>query len=422
MTTTTTPATAGGASAEGTTAASEPPPDDPLTGAERLLEDVASVELLGAASAAAGATLVASRLRSIHRRAGRSLSHVHAATLRIDDVEREVLLVTHVDLRPFPEAAFVLARAHERVAVWRFPHDPYLPGLPSAIDVDRVRQLLDQLEAPSGAVRIHTRAYRPSRRAVVEIRIDGPDAAGRILYFKVLSGDRASELAEAHRTLAAHVPVPRVVGVSAAQGILALEALPGRTLRQAMVDGSALPDPLALVELSARFAASGYVGRRDPRGFADARRHLGALSRLVSDRAAVIARVATASAPAAGPTVCVHGDLHDGQLLLDDDGQVTGVLDIDGAGAGYLAQDAGSLVAHLEAVGEVWPELADRAGSYAAEVADAYRPDVGSDALARATAGAWLGLATGPHRAQDADWEERTRARIDRASQVLGGS
>jgi Ser/Thr protein kinase RdoA (MazF antagonist) len=52
---------------------------------------------------------------------------------------------------------------------------------------------------------------------------------------------------------------------------------------------------------------------------------------------------------------------------------VVGVLDVDGAGEGWLAQDAGSLVAHLEAVGEVWPAVDPRVRAYAEEVAGAYR-------------------------------------------------
>jgi hypothetical protein len=332
-----------------------------------------------------------------------------------------VLLVSHVDRRELPAGAFALTRGGIPVAVWRFPHDPYLPGLPSAISPARVRELLDALGGLLGDVTLHTRAYRPSRRAVVEVTVHGADAVGRILYLKVLAGDRAEELAGLHRQLVDHVPVPRVIGVARRQGIVALEALDGRTLRAALVAGMPLPDPGALVELSQRFVASELVSTRDPRAFADPSRHVDGLARLAPDRAHAVAEVATAARQVDAPLVPVHGDLHDGQLLLDELGQVTGLLDVDGAGPGLLAQDAGNLVAHLAVLGEVWPEVRDRAETYAAAVADAYRPITGAEPLARATAGAWLGLATGPHRAQDPGWEDTTRARIDRAVRELRG-
>jgi hypothetical protein len=403
---------------------STPPRDLDLAIADDLLAGAAGDDLLRTASAHAGATLVRARLRSVHHRAGRSVSHVHEATLQVGDVERDVLLVAHLDRRPLPPGTFALETDGVAVAVWRFPNDPFLLGLPSAIAPTRVRELLDGLGGPPGSVTLHTRAYRPSRRAVVEVTVHGDDAAGRVLYLKVLAGDRAAELADLHRQLAPHVPVPPVIGVAPAQGIVALQALEGRTLRAAIVDGAPLPAPGSLVELSARFAASGLTSRRDPRSFADPSRHVAGLLRLVPDRARAITDVAEAASrvDGDGPLAPVHGDLHDGQLLLDAPGRVTGLLDVDGAGTGSLAQDAGNLVAHLAAIGEVWPSLADRAETYAAAVADAYRPVVGADALARATAGAWLGLATGPHRAQDEGWPEATRRRIDRADRELAAA
>ena len=114
----------------------------------------------------------------------------------------------------------------------------------------------------------------------------------------------------------------------------------------------------------------------------------------------------------------VHGDLHDGQLLLDAD-RIVGLLDVDGSGTGHLASDVGNLVAHVEVVGELWPEVADRCDALAQGLRDAFRPTVGAADLARATAAAWLGLATGPRMAQDDDWREATRARIDRAVSAL---
>lgn len=328
--------------------------------------------------------------------------------------------MAHLDERGFPPGSFVLTRAGVDVAVWRFPHDPYLPGLPSAVHPARVRELLDGLAGPPGNVGLRTRAYRPSRRAVVEVTLDTGGQAGRILYLKVLAGERATELADLHRQLVDHVPVPRVIGVARAQGILALEALAGPTLRTALVEGGSLPAPGSLVELSQRFAASGLVGRREPRRFADPTRHVELLARLAPDRAEAIRGVASDAAAVEGPVVPVHGDLHDGQLLLAGE-LVTGLLDVDGTGSGLLAQDAGNLVAHIAVIGELWPDVGERVESYAADVADAYRAVVGAAALASATAGAWLALASGPHRAQDADWPATTRQRIDRAVAELAG-
>jgi hypothetical protein len=392
-------------------------PSDPLRAA-RHLEGAEARRILAAASDAAGAELRGARLRSVHQRANRSVSHVYEATLRVGGQDREVLLVAHVDRRPLPPGTFSLRAGADEVAVWRFPHDPYLPGLPSAVSRSRVRELLDGLGGPPGEVALRTRAYRPSRRAVVEVTVTGPAAAGRVLYLKVLSGDRAEELAGVHRQLAASVPVPRVIGVAPAQGILAIEALAGLTLRAALTSGAPLPSADELVGLSRRFAASGLTSRRDPRAFADPSRHVTLLQRLVPERSEAIARVAAASIELDGPMVPVHGDLHDAQVLLTD-GAITGLLDVDGAGPGLVAEDAGNLVAHLEVLADLHPEVADRALAYADEVATAYAVEVGAADLRRATAGAWLSLATGPQRAQDADWREATRRRIERAVALL---
>lgn len=376
--------------------------------------------VLAEAARAAGATLEASHLRSIHHRPGRSMSQVHDATLRVGGTTLESLLVAHVDTRTPPDDALVLESEGDHVAVWRFPHDPWLPGLASALDPGRVRELLDQLGVGPGSVELHTRAYRPTRRAVVEVTVHLEHRSGRILYFKVLAGRRAAELAGVHTALHPMLPVPGVVGLSDHQGILALEAVPGRTMRASLVDGEPLPEPGELVDLSRRFAASGLDSRRDPRRFADATRHIGGLTELVPHMDAEVERIARAANEAEGDPVPVHGDMHDGQVLVAD-GAVSGLLDVDGAGTGLQAHDAGSLVAHVEAIGLVWPGAAVRARAYSEAIAEAWRPLVGARSLARATAGAWIGLATGPYRAQDSDWQAATEYRIRRAGEVLAG-
>lgn len=403
---------------------SDAPPPGPATSPREpvVLSPAAERSLLSTATRAAGGRLITSQVRSVHHRPRRSRSVVHEATLEVDGHGSEVLLVTHVDLRGFPDGAFVLTADEVEVAVWRFPLDPYLPGLPSAISPERVRELLDRLGAAPGTVTLQTRAYRPTRRAVVEVRIVGP-VSGRVLYFKVLPVPRARSVARLHRQLtAAGLPVPRLVGVAEQQGIVAIEALGGPTIAEALHVGAPVPEPAVLVDLSRRFAASGVRGSRDPRAFADPVRHVRLLADLLPSRAAEIAALAGAAADLEAPLVGVHGDLHPGQLLLGPDGAITGVLDVDGAGQGYLAHDAGNLVAHLEATGDLDPSITAAAHAYAREVEASYAEVVGADALAKATAASWIGLATSAHRAQELRWREQLEHRIDRAAALLDRS
>jgi hypothetical protein len=373
-------------------------------------------EVLRAALGAASLQLDGWRLDAVHHRVGRSLSAVYAATVRTPEGERHDLeLVAHVDRRPVPPGAVEVTVAGVPVWVWRFPNDPFLPGLPSATSVPRVRELLDRLGVATGEVALAVRAYRPSRRAVVEVSSYAPGSEGRVLYLKVLAGDRASRLATVHRELAsAGVPVPGVIGVAAEQGVLALRALGGTTLRALIAGGGSVPPPERLVAVSERLAAAPLSQGSDPTRFADPTRHVTVLSELCPDRADDLRRAADTALAVGGPRVPVHGDLHEAQLLVTD-GEIVGILDVDGAGEGWLAQDAGSLVAHLEAVGEVWPAVDAQARAYAAAVAQAYERLLDPRDLARGAAGAWLGLATGPYRVQDAGWERFTRARIDRS-------
>lgn len=390
-----------------------------VTSEPSVLTPAQERSLLSTATRAAGGRLLTSQARSVHHRPERSRSVVHEAVIAVDDQRLEVLLVTHVDRRGFPDGALVLSAGDLEVAVWRFPFDPYLPGLASAISPERVRELLDQLGAVPGEVALRTRAYRPTRRAVVEVRVQGP-VSGRVLYLKVLPTPRARSVARRHRQLTeAGLPVPGLVGLAEQQGIVAIEALAGPTIAEALRAGAPLPAPATLLELSRRFASSGVRGSRDPRAFADPIRHVTLLSELLPARAREIAELAAAAADLEAPLVGVHGDLHPGQLLLGTDGRITGVLDVDGAGQGYLAHDAGNLIAHLEATGDLDPAITGVAHRYAKEVEEAYVEVVGDDPLARATAASWIGLATSAHRAQEPTWREQVAHRLDRAASAL---
>jgi aminoglycoside phosphotransferase (APT) family kinase protein len=90
--------------------------------------------------------------------------------------------------------------------------------------------------------------------------------------------------------------------------------------------------------------------------------------------------------------VTIHGDLHLGQLFVDPDNPsvIAGMLDIDTAGVGDPADDAGAFYAHLVALAE---SLVDRDANAAAEafrLADAWqgrwRRNVNAGFAARASA------------------------------------
>ena len=249
-----------------------------------------------------------------------------------------------------------------------------------------------------------------------------------MLFLKVMGGrtpervvERTRALALPHRELrAAGLPVPGVVGVAEAQGIVALAAVAGRTLRSILVDRSE-PVPAAgpLVELSRRISEVPLDTPAEPRRFASAGRHVPHIVDAVPDMGVLVGEVARSADAAAGPEGTVHGDLHDGQLLYTD-GAVSGLLDVDGAGWGLVAQDAGRLIAYVDSLREREDAAADRGGRFARELFAAYRDLVGEEHLRRAVAGARLSMATGPARNPQGEWRELTRRRVREAAAGRG--
>ena len=227
---------------------------------------------------------------------------------------------------------------------------------------------------------------------------------------------RTLGLADVHRQWQDLLPVPRVLGVAEEQGIVALSPLAGVTLRQALVDGAA-PDPAEVVDLARRISAAPVCGSREPMHYADPSRHAVTIADVVPDEAERAMALAARCLPIGGPVGSVHGDFHDAQVLVQDRA-ITGVLDIDGAGTGPLALDAGRIVAWTETVGLAHPDRADVV-AYTERLADAFDDLVPPSELARSAAAAWIGLATGPHRQQLANPDARVRERLDRAEAWL---
>jgi hypothetical protein len=401
-----------------------------------LLTGEAAAGLLDAAVATAGGELVDWRVRQVDHRPGSTTTVAYRATVRWDGVERSETLGASVgrsrDGRK--PGVVTLSDGDAKVAVWRFPGDPALPALPRAFNPAAVEDLLAGLGVGPEA-RAHpelkVRAYRPTRRAVIEAR-----AASARVFLKVLRPRKVADLHQRHTLLSrAGLPVPRPLGWSD-DGLLVLSPLHGTEMRSAVRNGGRIPSPAEVLDLLDRLPADVRDLPRRPAWSESAEHYAGVIGAVLpaeAGRAAdlagsVVARLAERGA-GADPT---HGDLYEAQIMLND-GRITGLLDVDSAGPGHRADDLACLVAHLDVLSLVTgsdPAQAERAARMrrlAADYAAGFVAAPGSRGadlsdLAARVAGVLLSLATGPHRVQERGWKAATSRRLDVVAAWLDGS
>lgn len=385
--------------------------DDALPAAARLLTPEARV-MLAPAVDAAGGELLRVWPSEVSYDPGRRLAVRYGAEITWPGEEPRVeTLGALVTTGSVPEdLSVVLGPRGEKVGIWRYPHDPFLPGLPHAAYPDGAERLLSRMGL-EGPVTVEPLVYRPGSRAVLSL-----SAGGRTVYAKVLRPRRARAVFQAHAALEGHLPTPRVLGWSELLGLVVIEALPGRPLTEPLVNGGPLPAPDELLELAER------LGRVDapeaPRLRPGALGHLGGVLRqavpeLSEDIDDLVARFAELGA---GAPRLIHGDFYEAQVLVRD-GVVSGLLDLDGIGIGGAGDDVANLLGHLLALAHVYPGSAERVLDYARAVEEAAIPlllpaGVGADLLRAMAGGVLLGLATTSFRRQEADWPQRTAAWI----------
>jgi hypothetical protein len=375
-------------------------------------------ELLGVALDGYGGRLAALRVVTVGVQPGGATVVQYAADVQRADgtTTRETLAATTGSR--IPRGAAVLSGRGVEVGVWRWPQDPALPALATATDPDRIAAALRALRIPREAPpRVTVRAYRPGRRAVLELTGGGPR-----LFLKIVRPDAVQALGRRHDLLAPHVPVPRPLATTP-DGLLVLAEAAGTPVRSLLARGAPPPPPAALesvldalppalLELPSRRTHLERV-----RHFADVLTHTAVGTD--GERAALDALTTQLAGVDQGvhPEVPVHGDFYENQLLATGE-RVTGLIDVDTAGRGHRIDEWATLLAHLSVLAL---HGSPGARGYGAEVLAHVEERFPRDVLRPRIAAAVLGLATGPFRVQQERWPDHTRARLHLAARWARG-
>ncbi|WP_181032450.1 MULTISPECIES: aminoglycoside phosphotransferase family protein [unclassified Arthrobacter] len=270
------------------------------------------------------------------------------------------------------------------VRLWVHPRDPVLSGLAWATSPGAVARDLFGAGTDGARASLTLAAYRPLRRAVVRGTFEGATA-----YLKVLQPGLAPGLRRRlEAAAAAGLPVPALLEIPAGavpepDSVLALRALPGRSLHQHLHVSPDDVDPQSLLDLLAGLPPEALAFRRRP-AWAERVVDYAAGAAVAfpqeAERITRCAREIDAAVRAAdpGPLVTAHGDFHGGNLLVDNPGRagwkISGMLDVDALGPGHLVDDLACFTGHLFVFAAVNPRSpglrasADRfAGAFTAE-------------------------------------------------------
>jgi hypothetical protein len=309
-----------------------------------------------------------------------------------------------------PEGSVVVEGPQAIAGMWVVPDDPGLPGLRSALHVPTLGRLLADLGSDDVPRFARLRAYRPGRRAVVEV-----GAGGSSLFLKVVPPANVASLHAKHRFLSDHVPVPDSLGLAPDLGIVVMGSLVGVDLRSMLRKGESianhlvipalvdsLPDPDPAWKTQSQVQSLPLV--------------VDLLRRLVPDEAARLLNLQDRIGQDTDEgLVPVHGDFHEAQIIVDS-GRVSGLIDVDTFGWGRPGDDAATMLGHLHLLA---PGTQDpgQVVALARELNRHWDSRVDPVDLRKRTAAVVLGLATGPFRVQQPNWPEETTKRIEIAEQ-----
>lgn len=305
-----------------------------------------------------------------------------------------------------PEGAVVVGDGQDRVTIWRVPHDPFLPALPTALQPEVAADVISSLGGTIVNPNTSLRAYRPTRRAVIEVT-----GEGHRIYLKLVKPRRLHSLHQRHLDLREMLPVPEPLGINEQLGLLAMRSMTGATLRASLEERTApLPHPEVVAGLPGTLPA--LPGAATVHSAVEAvPRMVELLTRLLPMEAERIHRIAEGIGPDdVADRVPAHGDYHEAQLLIED-GRVSGILDVDTLGVARPGDDPGTMLGHL-AVWHTMSRQPDRVAAYASALQEIWESRLDPVDLRLRAAARIVGLAAGPFRVQQQGWAIETSRRL----------
>ncbi|WP_256839934.1 phosphotransferase [Ornithinimicrobium faecis] len=310
-----------------------------------------------------------------------------------------------------PPEAVTVGDGEESVAVWRVPHDPFLPALAHVLQPEVAASVVAGLGGQITEPHTRLRAYRPSRRAVIEVT-----GQGHKVYLKMVKPRRLAALHQRHLDLEGVLPVPEPLGINRDLGLLAMRSMTGATLRDVLEDPNGrLPHPEVIAGLPdtlPRLARTADVHS----SIEALPRVAELLRRLLPMEADRIHRLEEAiGTDDVTDRVPAHGDYHEAQLLVED-GRVSGILDVDTLGVARPGDDPGTMLGHL-AVWHTMSAQPDRIAAYATDLQQRWESTLDPRDLRLRAAARILGLAAGPFRVQQEGWPVETSRRLALAEQ-----
>lgn len=415
--------------------AHRPPPRDRDADGSRLLTTQEVEPLLVAAVQHGGGQLVNWQLSHVDSQPNRSTTATYNAVVDWPQGRREELLgvSTRVGGRSASdERTRIFVDGDREAAVWIYPHDPDLPGLPRAAFPESAAALLGSVvgaRVHPNQVDLRMIAYRPRRRAVLRSRVTvaGPRGTQRIVFYtKVLREATFHDVRHRHEILLeAGIPAPRIAAATP-DCLLVLDELPGAPLSKAIFDPH---DPCTAEDLigvlDAMPQSVTQLPRRAP--WSDSIHHytdmvVQAMPSLEPRLRWLANEIEQGLAPIPVGNEPTHGDFHEGQIHVRG-GRICGVLDVDTIGPGRRADDLACMVAHLSTVQRMNAQQAARVRHLLATWVPVFDQRVDPTELRLRAAAVVISLATGPYRSQEPNWQAETVDIVDAAetlvSQVL---